>query len=179
MFRDIILPCWTEDVCHGGNSTLEQCADGHGGPLCGICQSGWAMGSGSLCVECNADGVIQIASNPVTWVAAVCVSTFSLILLALPTTVMIRRYRRKRHDDKGEDIMKHLRETLDEAYDTVSETIEAFNQRVLNKAKVIIAFFQIAGSFRETFNIPYPEEFTRFMEQVSGVVGINLPNLMS
>ena len=49
------LLCYTEGVCVGGvgNST---CAEGHGGPFCGLCIEGWEPGSGGMCVapdECG------------------------------------------------------------------------------------------------------------------------------
>lgn len=39
-------------LASGGNATLNHCREGHEGPVCGLCTSGWAMENG-LCVECK------------------------------------------------------------------------------------------------------------------------------
>ena len=36
----------------GGNATVNQCREGHEGPVCGLCRSGWAMENG-LCMQCS------------------------------------------------------------------------------------------------------------------------------
>ena len=60
----------------------------------------------------------------------------------------------------------------------LTEEITELKDRVMSKIKVIIAFFQIAGTFRVTFNIPYPVAYTRFMSSMSGVVDVNMPRIM-
>jgi len=47
-----IIACPDKDAC-SQNSTLDQCAPGHGGPMCTVCKNGWAYGEGLRCEECQ------------------------------------------------------------------------------------------------------------------------------
>ena len=42
----------TDVLASGGSATLNHCREGHEGPVCGLCTSGWEMENG-LCVQCK------------------------------------------------------------------------------------------------------------------------------
>ncbi|GMH53804.1 hypothetical protein TrST_g8087 [Triparma strigata] len=48
-----ILMCLAEDHCLGGPNPEEQCKEGHIGPLCAVCDDGYASTGGGLTLKCN------------------------------------------------------------------------------------------------------------------------------
>jgi hypothetical protein len=49
-----IHPCYAVDACTVESSSRQySCADGHQGPLCGVCKKGWVSGPDDTCVACG------------------------------------------------------------------------------------------------------------------------------
>merc|ERR1711871_1256314 len=125
-----------------------------------------AMGSGSRCVECSAGGVVEAFTNPVLLVtigigvvvAAVGIPAFIIFVICKSKKLSI--------------------DSVLESAKSATDGVSALWDRIMSKIKVAIAFFQIAGTFRVTFNIPYPVAYTRFMSSMSGVVDVNMPRIM-
>ncbi|GMI09829.1 hypothetical protein TrVE_jg7409 [Triparma verrucosa] len=58
-----ILQCVNKKHCLGGANITDMCADGYTGPLCAVCESGYAaMGSGELltCEQCTGTSILKI-----------------------------------------------------------------------------------------------------------------------
>jgi hypothetical protein len=75
----IVLPCKIEEACHPHtvNETFNPCADGHTGALCSLCESGFALVSGS-CQVCD-DGT---SLSALIGIIALCVVPFVAAFLA-------------------------------------------------------------------------------------------------
>merc|ERR1711871_464519 len=125
-----------------------------------------AMGSGSRCVECSAGGVVEAFTNPVLLVtigigvvvAAVGIPAFIIFVICKSKKLSI--------------------DSVLESAKSATDGVSALWDRFMSKIKVAIAFFQIAGTFRISFNITYPAVYTKFLSSLSGVVDINLPDIM-
>lgn len=138
------------------------------------------MGSGSRCVECSADGAVSsAATNPAVWAAILVLLSAGVgtILFIVGAVVLRRRKSLVSSIEKAADGLSKAT-VVATNIEHVTDEITELKDRVMSKIKVIIAFFQIAGTFRVTFNIPYPVAYTRFMSSMSGVVDVNMPRIM-
>ena len=58
-----VLACLREEHCLGGSNLELQCAIGHTGPLCAVCEEGYASagtGANMKCVVCDGDATASI-----------------------------------------------------------------------------------------------------------------------
>ena len=81
--------CPRREACLGGNASAEvSCADGHVGPLCGVCRPGWYL-SVSTCDACDSMG--GVAPSVFMYAAAAAVG---LSLTVLYLSIQYRRFSR-------------------------------------------------------------------------------------
>lgn len=122
----------------------------------------YAKGPGGVCTPC---GGVEFASNPsfLVFVGAMILCVVALVGV-VAAIIVIRRRKKKSKVSDAEGAETRLRR---------------FVGKVQMKLKIIVAFSQIAGSFRTTFSIPYPASYVAFMASMSGVVDFDLPTMLS
>ena len=52
--------CDYGEACLGGSNTREQCAKGHHGPLCDLCDDDYHGGRGKPCIQCEGSAAVTI-----------------------------------------------------------------------------------------------------------------------
>ena len=82
----IVRQCTSEGACRGGSNVSLQCARGHMGPLCDVCEGGYHGGRGSGCELCEGSMLLGIA-GPIcavlgTVLLAFCILRFKPAALA-------------------------------------------------------------------------------------------------
>ena len=94
-----VLACLSKTHCRGGSDVQKQCAVGHTGPLCAVCQEGYASagtGANMECVVCDGSAATSILVYLGIF--------FSVVGAAVAGSCCCgRRKRRKRGEEDGED----------------------------------------------------------------------------
>ena len=79
-----IRQCLSKPACKGGVNTMQLCAKGHKGPLCGVCRDGYSQDATRRCKDCK-------TSRTMTWmIISLCAV---LLMLALARKRVRRRLR--------------------------------------------------------------------------------------
>ena len=76
-------------------------------------------------------------------------------------------------------VIRRRKKTVVSDAEGAETKLRQFVGKVQMKLKIVVAFSQIAGSFRTTFSIPYPASYVAFMASMSGVVDFDLPTMLS
>ena len=156
-------PCWSgaTERCLAGST----CAEGHAGRLCSQCSANYAPGSDGACVPCGGS-----TAGPATYIFIVlCVLMFGFTSAVGVLMVLVKCKKRAINaTTKSVYLLDALEKKARKAYESLSM-----------KLKILVAFEQIAGSFRATFSIPFPMSYTVFMSSISGMVDLDLPAMMN
>ena len=142
-----ILQCLNVDHCKGGNDTAAQCANGYTGPLCAVCDSGYAaVGSGETlsCNECTGSSTTSIVAG------------VSIIVLILAVVVLFYF--------KKEKIETRLRGS---SIGSMVESASNKFQKVGPIIKVVFAYFQVVGGLSFVFGMRFPPIYST----VTGMFG--------
>ena len=154
-----ILHCLDESHCKGGNSTMvSQCADGYTGPLCAVCDAGYAaVGSGETlsCNECNGSSTASLTGG----IASI-ILIFSSILFFYC---------------KRENIKTRLKAS---SISSKVETASSKFQKVGPIVKVIFAYFQVVGGLSFVFSMRFPPFYTKFMSVLGEVFSMDFISFM-
>ncbi|GMI14345.1 hypothetical protein TrVE_jg11238 [Triparma verrucosa] len=150
-----IVKCYTEDSCNQktNQTNRTQCSDGHKGPICNVCDQGYAKDYTGTCEWC------KNGSNLPPEMVALIVILSGVAILA--SVVAVRRMmsgelsaaneiRRARHDNKS--WMKRLRTSV----------------------KIFSSFYQVTSQFEDTLNVRFPANFENFMRKMKGFVTLDV-----
>ena len=77
--------CPLRDACLAGGG----CADGHGGPLCGVCREGWYL-SGGACQQCDEGKAPAVVLYVVASLAAVALAFAYLCVVVVAERASVR-----------------------------------------------------------------------------------------
>jgi hypothetical protein len=165
------------DVCLGNNT----CAEGHTGPVCGICVTGYALSSGK-CTPCG-------STQDTKEVTITFLITGGTILLVAYYVICWRVFFQN-PDMEGEpsfserlagrmgltsirNLLRRAREWMENAQERKQEELEARKRgesgriRVMGCVKIGIGFFQVLSSFLKTFPVQWPKSTSSSMQYAS------------
>ena len=172
-------------ACLGGVRTNEsdKCAEGHGGPYCAVCDSGYhGGGNGKPCVPCEGDTgktiVIQVSG------------AFGVLLVLV---LLLLRFGRKAVEtaaavaENDGDYQGMAEEEAQAKLEAVAEEgppkkklvarAIGFAQGFGVKFKILISLYQVLNGLGMVFTIPYPNIYEDIMSQI-GVINIDFGSLM-
>jgi predicted outer membrane repeat protein len=141
----VIEPCRLTDVCLGGENVSTQCRVGHTGPLCNLCEDGYALGADSKCSPCSStSSTLPLILGP----------TLLLLSLLLLLVAYLKR-----------DL---LLLTLENLLLSLNKLIAKYHLNSFQtKLKILISFAQILTSLPTLFDVNYPLLFTHFLDILS------------
>jgi hypothetical protein len=92
-----VLMCLAEYHCVGGPDPFQQCKEGHTGPLCAVCEDGYASTGSGLTLKCNI-----CEGGDANQTIAIYLSLLSFIIgLAVTATCCCRRKKSNKDDNIG------------------------------------------------------------------------------
>lgn len=138
---DSILSCHVAEACLGGSDPTTQCREGHTGPYCSVCDEGYTMTTGGICVSCaNGDSSIFVALIPII--------AFLVFLLMYYAWV-------KRHA---------ISNLLNSSNKQLAENVPNNRLKSLKtKFKILLAFVQIISQLPTVLNVTFPLSFMTFI----------------
>ena len=173
-----ILPCLNEAHCAGGSDPSSYCADGHEGPLCAVCASGFAAigaGEAMACYECTANTS-----------AFVIIGIVAMILVILvPCYIMFKRKRSKGEELELEVEGNEEREETTEPPPLTRRKKAALKDAAaerLKKAKpitkIVFAYFQVVGGLGSLFGIEFPPYYKKVTSFLGGLVSLDFISIL-
>ena len=155
---DVVKACSVDlpFACKGGNSTVGQCAAGHVGPMCGICEDGHMMNSlEGQCELCTADGKSE-GIGLITIVGTCTVVVGALFL-----------YYRKKIDEMFEKYLPFIGKIM------------ANLKKCRVKIKIVVTFFQIVSQqAKGLLTVKYPDVYLQVSRKFD-MVNLNFVSLAS
>ena len=165
--------------CVGGNLT-QQCASGHRGPLCDLCEAGYHGGRGSPCIKC--EGSVEAS------IAAPIVGFVFFIIICVTGLAYVREKAGEAANSGSapspspppspppslsassppEPTISVMTRSIDIAMAT-QRIFDPLVARVGKKLRIIITFFQILTQLGLTFSIAYPRFFSDLLDAVGSV----------
>ncbi|GMH72487.1 hypothetical protein TrLO_g15570 [Triparma laevis f. longispina] len=191
----VILPCLVEtgEHCVGGNDPEDQCAEGYTGPLCAVCQDGYASTGSGMFLKCS-----TCEGGDVTITIAVGFGLFfSTIFFLAGLTCCCRKVRRSEEGEDGDNDNDRMtlsnndslaskrgqtRKELSKIdskkkFSKVDSLIEAYDE-CRPYGKIVLSYLQIAGGLSFNFDIGFPPLFTQFMGIMASVVNVEFLSMM-
>ena len=181
-----LIPCIPASRCLGGGN----CAEGMYGPVCGLCQDGFAMGSDDLCIACP-------KSKSVSFRIGIGV-VGSFIFFTFYYTIVLRPFFKDDSDSDPEGsesqscqilprsmsafceasgidrllklhgvqlILRPLRYVLKKMWERSIFAVSSFLQNSgAEVIKVIISFLQVSGTFLSNYSIKWPVHVESFLK---------------
>jgi hypothetical protein len=135
--------CTIEGACIGSSSNKSTssssggdalCREGHRGPLCAVCTSGWAQLDGDECVNCKGASVVLL------------IRALGILLLIVAGVVGLLRCWNAHRIKNGRGV------SISGLASIAHHSLPTW----LLKLKIVISFLQVAGSFQVTFHVPFP-----------------------
>ena len=159
----VIETCAVEKSCVGGEDPAAYCLEGHKGPLCMVCESGYRLSSTNGCVACEGGslGATEIVSAAVVGglllacVCACCRRARQGGRLTRMTGAKERRYREPSKDSTQRIIDK-----------------------LLTKFKIVAAHQQVLQALSNVYRIDWPPAFKRLLSYLQ-VFNFDFFKLMS
>ena len=165
----VFYPCPTPKTCFaesnltglevvGGllRQNQTRCADGHGGPLCALCTTGYGKSVWSkMCYKCGGEDL----SSGDTLVVVLLAGSGSALLLLCACVALLWRDAAMADDenDNGDgDHTEDFRSVIDMA-----------------KFKILLSWLQVASTLAQTFDVPWPEAFRDQVNAVYSVVNLD------
>ena len=126
-------------LASGDNATLNQCREGHEGPVCGRCASGWAMEAG-LCVECSgtrngASLIVLVVIMALALIAFLYFFSWRLLFGESPPHEMFKTFL------KGRESLSEKLQAVGELHGIVKRVKQLMPKSLLVYAKVLIGFW--------------------------------------
>jgi hypothetical protein len=162
-----ILPCLSEDHCVGGVELSEICAEGHEGPLCAVCQEGYAStgsGSGLECEVCDGSATLTLVVGVVAFLAVI-----GLFAFRLYKTDGSRRRGVVDAATDAADAAEDVQERVGEKLAAVTDVIAKYQPL----AKIMLSYFQIVSGLAFVYDIRFPKKFTKVISSISVVANID------
>ena len=169
------------DSCVGGNLT-QQCAPGHGGPLCDLCEAGYHGGRGSPCIKCEGSVEASIAAPIVGFVFFIIICVAGLAYMrekageaTIPGSAPSPSPSPPPSPPPSLSASSPPEPTISvmiSSIDTAMATYRIFDSlvaRVGKKLRILISFFQILTQLGLTFSIAYPRFFSDILDAVGSI----------
>ena len=174
--------------CHPGSCEENgTCAKGHAGPVCALCERGWAMASND-CIKCPTDGKAYEVEKIL--VAIACSISAVVIYFFFSLRPLFKQ------DDEGpgnEEVEENAEQESndDVPLDNVSgtnimEVVGQWKVRVLEYftdldvllflqgyLKVLISFFQVLSTFAQNFSVGWPPNLYQLF-QISTIIRFDM-----
>jgi hypothetical protein len=169
--------CQIEDVCLGGTLAGDaSCRPGHRGPLCAACvtEPQHYGGRGRVCRPCSGAGderlTLALLAIGIALLLALFVALYSKCKREANTFV------RDVYSSKGsfrggtslKTILKKRAENVKAKHSHMAAVLASFGV----KGRILISLFQVVTMTQSTFNIPYPDFYSRMLDWSRSV---NLP----
>jgi hypothetical protein len=147
-----VLMCLAEDHCVGGPDPFQQCKEGHTGPLCAVCDDGYASTGSGQTLKCN----ICEGGDANQTIAIYLSLLISIIGLAVAATCCCRRKKSDEDDNVGLIGDDSLATTTNRSnrslsarnIEKVTEKAETFIGVIADVQpyiKIMFSYFQIVG----------------------------------
>jgi hypothetical protein len=120
-----IRECPVSDACTGGNST-SYCLDGHEGPYCKLCASGYFMTPFGICNTCE-ETAIDIAMTILAFVALV-------VIVCTISALLVKRRKKQRQSERAS------------SGETADPNKLTMTKRLKNGAKIIFNGVQVSAT---------------------------------
>jgi len=158
-----VVQCYTESACAQSdevqNTTAAhkdtdfQCAEGHTGPICNVCENNWVKSLTGECFECQPTSTGTSAS----------LSIFILIGLPLLLFFLVKRKRAKNKQELKRASTLSISEQLNEMRNAKKGRIESLRTKV----KILTSFYQIVTQMEGVLGVRFPQVFENFARSVS------------
>ncbi|GMI15398.1 hypothetical protein TrLO_g6728 [Triparma laevis f. longispina] len=164
---DNIVKCYTLSACNHTNLTLwgsdlvnldDQCNVGHHGPICNVCQEGYAKSVTGRCDKC--DYGTDIYSLPVDMY---CVGGVCVVLFVLAFVHLVKKLAAE--ENVGVEVAKMRNDK------------KSWFQRMRVGFKIITGFYQVTTQMEDNLNIRFPEVFENFARRIKGVAMLDFLRL--
>ncbi|GMI17565.1 hypothetical protein TrLO_g3910 [Triparma laevis f. longispina] len=154
---DKIVKCYTESACVHANITMEspvisindQCNVGHHGPICNICDEGYAKSITGRCDICENGSEIPTEMFYLGGAG---------ILVALVISVLTVRKMMDIKHSAAEELAK-MRNDKKNWFKKTRTTI-----------KIFTSFYQVTTQFEDTLSVRFPENFENFARAIKGFI---------
>ncbi|GMH77019.1 hypothetical protein TL16_g07263 [Triparma laevis f. inornata] len=146
----IIVQCYTPAACIQTNG--EQCRYGHHGPICNVCDQGWAKSITGACEACENGSDMPSEMFALLVVVGICAVLACVVAVKKMMSGQMsaaNELQRARHDNKS--WIKRMRTTF----------------------KIFSSFYQVTSQFEDTLNVRFPENFENFMRKMKGFVTLD------
>jgi hypothetical protein len=138
---DDVRLCLAKDACNGGDDPETQCRQGHKGPYCSVCESGYYK-HGGVCLSCSSSGARLV----MTLLPTLCF----LLCLLLYYLWIIRD--------------KFLHYFWSQA-DVLAKKAETYHLTGLRtKFKILLAFVQIINQIPFALDVDFPQIYLQFLD---------------
>ncbi|GMI32928.1 hypothetical protein TeGR_g15296, partial [Tetraparma gracilis] len=143
-----IRECLHEDHCLGTSESSEHCSEGYTGPLCGVCEFGYAATGTGFNLECNAcegssTATIAVGMTMMAIVAGIAGWWCYKARHELPTT--------KQFNEQADGMESRFERLMD------------FVDAVAPVGKILLSYWQIASGLSYVFEIPLPRISKKMM----------------
>ncbi|GMH87941.1 hypothetical protein TL16_g11009 [Triparma laevis f. inornata] len=171
--RESTTPCPAGRYSLGGATECTEC-----GPLCAVCEEGYAaVGSGAdlVCNEFTGSATQTIAIGFSIIGAVIAVVVFWCCRSARGKgSIEERALRASDSLERQSSPARGMSESAREKYDAVTSFIDSAQLYF----KILLAYFQVAGGLSFAFRLRFPPMFTNFMNICKNVLSLDVISLM-
>ena len=184
-----LRPCFMSEACLGGPSVGKQCAAGHWGPYCSLCEDGY-VGSGGLCQPCGGIAVLSFLPGTVLGACA----AIALVYLTLRychggkmmPSCLSELIRASAQMDAAESVHKHTMEAIEACATRSFPRLHARLKRVYRRLarlagvqlRILISLFQMISGIDITYAINWPTIYYDMLRVLGSIVQLDLPKAM-
>ncbi|GMH69242.1 hypothetical protein TrST_g1107 [Triparma strigata] len=184
----VILRCLAEDHCLGGPDPEDQCKEGHTGPLCAVCEDGYASTGSGLTLKCNV-----CEGGDATQTIAVYLGLFTITVSLAASLACCCGGRKPDQEDEDDDginltsadsLAAKNRSKRGQSLALAERAIKKTNGIMSTMAevqpfiKIMFSYYQIVGGMSWGFDLNFPPIFTNFLSFTSSIVNLDFLNLM-
>ena len=139
----------------------QQCAEGHEGPLCNVCQEGFAASVTGICKKCVKGSITN---------AQLCI--FFVVMFLLVAIALIFGTQRNRNSKDGLAASDQLKQE-----NSREKPKKSIVRKAKTKFKILASTFQIISQFENILGLRFPSAFEKFCRFLSLFVNLtfNLP----
>ncbi|GMH62118.1 hypothetical protein TrLO_g3231 [Triparma laevis f. longispina] len=159
-----VLPCLSPDHCLGGSNPEDQCKEGHTGPLCAICNDGYASTGSGMFLKCsNCE-----EGDPVTTIIFVVFVFFFFTFLMITLSSFCCSKTKDSDSLASNSVLLHSK---------IDSFLEFYVQ-ARPFGKIVLSYFQVVGALSFNFDIEFPPFFTMLMTYISSIVNLDFLNML-
>ena len=168
----VVRPCPKKLSCVGGKVS-EQCAFGHAGSYCDVCEVDFHRSSeASPCAPCEGSSLLTYIKT----------GSFGAVAVLVLIVICVRRQQAKRLLDRASTMERDgIVDAFEEDVDAKPGRCKRFFLGVLHffgvKMRILLPLFQMLSKMGPTFKIPFPPAYVSMMAWVSAL-NLGIPDLM-